>query len=135
MKGKLSTMGRKYLEDIGYNVNEDDVAPKERRDLWGKQSKEYGFDVRDTWNLDHTMLVLLYERLKMFNEVNIIDTEYHTVSYQGKELTLQQVMDKMIKKAEQVLTNKDYYTDFKEVDTAEQEIWEMWSLSHKLFWW
>ena len=37
-----------------------------RQGRWKKERKKYGFDERQTWNLNTTMIELLYERVMMF---------------------------------------------------------------------
>ena len=128
-------MRRKYLEDIGYYSDLDNLDPESHNSKWEKQRQTYGFDVRDTWNLDKTMLALLYERLQMYNQVNNIDTECHSIEFGGEKLTMQQVLDKMLANGEKVLTEEDYFVDFAQVDDAEKEFWQLWAISHKLFWW
>jgi hypothetical protein len=63
-----------FLEDIGLTqdqystnfVSDDDP----RAETWIKEKKEYGFDSRETWNMDHIFTEWLYSRLMMFNQTN-----------------------------------------------------------------
>ena len=101
---------RKFLDDIGYidDLQELDNDPRYAR--LREQKRVYGFDDRDTWNLNTTMVALLYERLKMYDEVNNVDTSFHTVKHGNATLTMQQVLDLMLELAEEVLTfdNSEY---------------------------
>jgi hypothetical protein len=46
--------------------------------------------------MDYSFKLWLYERLKMFDEVNNIDTSHHTFEYNGKKIAFQQCIDMMI---------------------------------------
>src|SRR5574344_831656 len=90
----------KYLTDIG--VKEKDIPcywlPDDpRQEYWDQEKEQYGFDSRDTWSLDHTIALLIYPRLKMYNEINCIDTTFYTVEHNGEILTQQQCIDKILK--------------------------------------
>ena len=71
--------GRKYLQKLGINIKNtpwgwcEDKKHNQRKKEWKKQRKIYGFDSRETWSLNYTIAILVYERLSMYNEVNIID--------------------------------------------------------------
>lgn len=99
-------MARKFLDDIGYV---DELTGLENDPAYGgrfiEQQKMYGFDDRDTWNLHIKMVELLYERLKMYDMVNIVSTEFHTVEHGGETITMQQALDLMIDLAAEVLTS------------------------------
>ena len=94
---------RKYLDSIGYSTGLEDIEPKDYP-RWEKQESIYGFNDSETWNLDSTMLSLLYERLMMFKDVNNVDLKFHSVSYQGQEINIEQVLDRMCVLAQEALT-------------------------------
>lgn len=100
----------RYLHDDAYYEEEGD---NERIKKWKRERDIYGFDSRETWDLDFTMVLNLYERLKMYNEVNIVDTNSHfnQFEYQGKTLTVQDAIDWMLEAAEEYLTmeNSKYF--------------------------
>lgn len=122
---------RKYLEDIGVeltNIPENWCPPDdERHPKWEKQRDLYGFDERDTWSLDYTIALLLYERLAMYNEVNIIDTTVRTFDYNGETLTMQDCIDRMLNGLEIRLADDDCG------DVA--EVYEILALCHNSLWW
>ena len=104
-------MGRKYLDDIGvtkecYMFSTDDP----RQPIWDKEKEEYGFDARETWALDFTFYCWLYERLKMFLNVNCINLEFHKFEYEGEELTQQECIDRMLKGCEVFFKNDNDWT-------------------------
>ena len=63
----------KYLDDLGipmdkYGTNfmpDDD----ERMPKWEEEKKEWGFDSRETWNMDRIFVEWLYSHLMMYKEV------------------------------------------------------------------
>ncbi len=63
-------MKRKYLDDIGITNRPDEYTSTNGADTkWAQQREIYGFDVRETWNMDVSFYCWLYERLMMYLEV------------------------------------------------------------------
>ena len=63
----------KYLKDLGIledntpqGWNKDDS----RQERWIKEREIYGFDEKETWSMDFTFKLWLYERLSMYNEMD-----------------------------------------------------------------
>ena len=81
--GKKAGKGRLYLAELGlspaYVVVPDtedvEIAGKDRLKKYRKERKRYGFDTRETWNLDATASIWLYERLRAFEDATICDME------------------------------------------------------------
>lgn len=75
----------KYLNDLGikstnvciFNSGDKDESGRQR--LFRLQRKKYGFDERETWGMDYTMITWLYSHFKMFLEIGgkIVDLEFH----------------------------------------------------------
>lgn len=106
---------RKYLEDINCQYIKEDTYGEDdpqHVEKWKTEREEYGFDSRDTWNMDTIMLELLYERLKMYMEVNIVDLEYHTITIGEEEKNLQEWVELILQLCEDVLSNKEDYGTF-----------------------
>ena len=89
-------MARKYLNEIGIDDNFMDFDPDDKRwGLWNKEIEECGFASYETWGLDIHFYIWLYERLKMFLEVNGSDPclnnkhEYKGSNYTRTELICQ----------------------------------------------
>lgn len=134
-------MGRKYLEELNikdefpweWNKNDD------RQKYWEEQRKEYGFDERDTWSLDYTMDLLLYERLCMYKEyvTGFIDLTFHKFTLKDEELTLGECLDRMIEGLRLNLTLDDYDEKRKEESTAKliSEVYDIYALCHRALWW
>ena len=173
---------RKYLDDIGYIDELEKLDEKDYGGRWEKQLDVFGFDDRDTWNLNNTMLALLYERLKMFQSVSNINMDFHIVEHRGEKITQREALDLMCERAEEALTRESnpYVTKLLEDEEklfgrdeegessdddisifrtllgenkvqywyhkrwiavendamhAADEVWELWSKTHCLFWW
>ena len=124
---------RKYLNDIDYQDWRKNMKKDKRNKEWKKERKKYGFDSRDTWNLDSTMAELLYERLKMFNEVNIIDTNYHTIEIDSVEMSMQEAIDELLKSLKLRLTDKDLEVAY----NHEVRAWTIWLklIEKGIMWW
>lgn len=128
-------MAHKYLDDIGYNLwfkTDDD----KRQPQWQEIQSIYGFDERETWSLDATMIALLYERLKMYKEIseNKVDLDFHSINieYNNESKTMSQLewIDMLLTLTETYLTDHN--------DTSQdktKEIWIIWSELSPYMWW
>lgn len=130
----------KYLTDIGvkedsvpWNWNPDDS----RQEYWKEDRETYGFDERDTWALDRTLALLIYPRLRMYNEVNKINTSFHMFEANGETLTQQQCMDKILKGFKNYITCQEVpYSE--EEDSVYKEYTNCFMLLGKIIgslWW
>lgn len=136
-------MGRKYIDDLEIETIYDSTKDDDRQEKWKQEQELYGFDERDTWNLDYTMVTLLYERLKMYDKINNVDTKYHTYTIGRKEETVQYWIEKMIENCEIVIkdevNDKDTLEQYKEKEKIKhekhKEIWEIWSQVFPSIWW
>lgn len=100
-------MKRKYLEDLGVDIKNTPYGycqNDHRQPKWDKQKEIYGFDSRETWNLDTAFIYWLYERLSMYNEVNIIDTQYRKFEIGDETLTFQQCIDELLQLTKRYIT-------------------------------
>lgn len=119
-------MQRKYLDDLGITERPDTWSPDDnRQNQWKKQRKIYGFDERETWSLDTTFYLWLYERLKMYLEYSTVDLDFHKFEYKGKTYTQKQMIDMMIERLEEYFTDE---TDEKSFEKYPNEICEIWAL-------
>ena len=128
-------MAHKYLDDIGYNLwfkTDDD----KRQPQWQEIQSIYGFDERETWSLDATMIALLYERVKMYKEIseNKVDLDFHSINieYNNESKTMSQLewIDMLLTLTETYLTDHN--------DTSQdktKEIWIIWSELSPYMWW
>ena len=135
-------MSRKYLEEIGIKLedtpwgwNDDD----EREKRWEEERREQGFDERETWSLDYTMNLLLYERLCAYKEIasKIINLDFYTFKYNNEELTQRQCIDKMIEGLKLELTLDPFDEKRKEQEVIDkiESIWKIYDLIKYALWW
>lgn len=127
---------RKYLEDIEYD-SELEVSG-ERADALHKEKEAYGFDSSETWSLDTSMTVLLYERLMMFKEVSgLVDHSFNKVTIDEETLGLDVWIDRCIELSRKYLTTKISDDDWDEAEQEERlkRVWKIWSHIVLFMWW
>ena len=135
-------MSRKYLEELGIDINNNTPWDRKRKYKmkYIKQRMKYGFDERETWSLDNTMNLLLYERLCRYKELaeNMIDLDFHTFEFKGETLTQRQCIDRMIEGLKLDLT-LDMYDTIREDDEQIKEkigdVWKLYDLCRNVLWW
>lgn len=127
---------RQYLEELDYNSIEKQTKNDSRRQKkrWKKERKKYGFDQRDTWNMDTTMIELLYERIRMYLEVTIVDLDYHKILINGTEGTLRYWLHVLLVLCAEFLTEDE---DYSKIDdgTLSRKIWNIWAELDAYVWW
>lgn len=132
----------KYFEDIE-DINNNKVQhpskycslSDKRSESWFKERRKYGFDSRETWNLDSVFYIWLYEHLMMYKEKaeNVINLNYHTFEYKGETLTQLQCIDKMIEGCK--LYIQDCETQDKEKIEKINSVCEILGLVIRYMWW
>jgi len=112
----------KYLEDLGiplerYGTNfmEDDDR---RAESWEEEKNLYGFDNRETWNLDQIFIEWLYSHLMMYKERTYVNLEFHKFDFEGKEISQKEAIDFIIEATKQFLTTDEYSRDYETVNRA-----------------
>ena len=103
-----------------------------RNQKWKKEAEEYGFDERETWNLDFTFFCWLYERLKRYKEINCVDLTHEIVKANNEEKTLEEWIDIMINNAEALIL-LDMYSE-ENIKLAEFTI-EIFKQTIFYLWW
>jgi hypothetical protein len=127
---KYLTNAKVKESEMPWNWRPDD----KRQEKWKKEREEYGFDERETWSLDYTFRLWFYERLKMYNDINKIDTNYHNFEYKKETYTLQQCIDFILSTFEE--TFKDDMWDFKkEIKDKVFKAYALISLIMPWLWW
>lgn len=124
-------MRRKYLDDIGAT---------DRPDLWDdcnehkEQRKLYGFDGRELFDMQHSFYLWLYERLKMWTEIDpYIDQSLHEFLYNGKVYNQKELIQMMLYRLDFYLS-KDYSRSNKENFEYVSEVGDMWSIVMPTMW-
>lgn len=124
-------MKHKYLEEI-VNIENTPYGFSQntgRDEMWEQQKQEYGFDERETWSMDYTFVCWLYERLSMYDKVNIVNTEAVTIDNN----TFQQHIDKLIELCKTMITTRNL--NFKEEDQLYDEILTIFNKIIRYLWW
>lgn len=140
LKKKYNKMNHKYLSDIGIKLSHTPYGwyPNDSREkYWQHERNIYGFDERECWGLDSTFFYWLYERLMKYNEDTCIDTSFHKFNINGKEMTQQECIDKMIYLAKKYITQPKTLT-FEEEDKLYKEVSEIFDILKECIyslWW
>lgn len=126
-----------YLDKINYDNFDYHLKGDKREKEWRKQRRKYGFDERETWNLNWRFYAWSYERLKMFKKITNINLDFYKFDYKGKTYTQKQMINKMIKRLEYILDfNNEKQSDFEQkFQKYSKEITEIWSLIIPAMWW
>lgn len=126
----------KYLDDLGLKITEygTNFMPDEdpREESWEKEREEYGFDNRETWNLDRIFIEWIYTRVMMYKEYSIVDTSFYKIQHNGETITHGEAMDKILDLAKQILLDTDNYELWYE---NSREICDLWKEILPLMWW
>lgn len=91
----------KYLDDLGLRIDEygtnfmKDNDPREIK--WRTERELYGFDNRETWNLDSIFAEWLYSHLMMYRETCIVNLSFYKWTFQGKEYTQEEAINVICK--------------------------------------
>lgn len=131
-------MARKYLNDIGVPDQlivgiypEDDRWQK-----WNEEIEEYGFPSYETWCLDFHFYGWLYERLKMYLDVNCVDLTFHKFEFDGNEYTQAELIDKMIYGCELVFSEEYRHKRLtEEEEQAVEDVRWIWATVMPAMWW
>ena len=129
-------MAHKYIKEIidlektpyGWSENTG------RDSRWREQRRIYGFDERETWSLDNTFFYWLYERIKMYDEINIVDTksDFNKIIFRDKEFTLQDCIDFLLENCKTIILNQGMNDSIIEV---EKDVLDLWRECYRYLWW
>ena len=137
--------GSHYMREIGKDHTVNTLSKRGRKGVGLKRAKQfsrelrkYGFTSADTWNLDQTMVALLYERAclfrdKAFDIIDGSDSGHHRVELFGKEYNLEDAVDVLISAAKEALVDESFYVggDVSKVD----RVWQIWTELSPYMWW
>lgn len=129
-------MKRKYLDDIGVDLCLwSELEDDKRQARWAQEREEYGFDERDTWCMNYAFYCWLYERLKMYLDVNCVDLTFHKFEYEGEELTQQECIDRMLHGCEVYFQQDNDWTISEEDQKAISDVANIWAIVLPAMWW
>lgn len=130
-------MKHEYLERIGLIGKNNPYYLKNNKDSrkskWKEEFKRYGFDSRETWNLNYVFICIIYERLKMYNEYtdNKIDKTFHHYEWKNKDYTFQQLINIVLDKCIFYLKNSDSDNAYE----LAKDIFEILGIIFPSLWW
>lgn len=111
-------MSKNPLERLNQEVfpftDKEGITPKIQYEM-----DTYGFDTRQVWNVDSSMLALLYQHLVVFYEKadEVIDLDYHHIDTgDDTQPTLREVIEEMISLAHAKLSGQ-WEEELEEIDT------------------
>ena len=130
-------MGHKYLEELEvYQGPRWGIKQDPRIDEWNKEKEIYGFDSTETWALDTSFYLWLYEHLRMYMDKasNFVNLRFHTFVFDGKDYYQEDIINEMLKRLRFYFSEE--YDEFNEEHyTYVAQIVEMWGLVLPAMWW
>lgn len=102
------------------------------------------FDERDTFNLDNTLVMYLYECLRYFQDVasqTIVmdDPTWRTFEVDGERLTKLQCIDRMVDDCKTILLYKEWEDEhdleWPKIDAAKDDLFKVLSKVYWAMWW
>jgi len=97
------------------------------------------FDSRDTFNLDYTIVLWLYERLRYFQDkaskfVVMDDPTWRTYEVDGEQLTQLQCIDRMVDDCKVIMLGDDF-EEHEKMDAAMRDLFKVFSEVYWSMWW
>lgn len=130
-------MGHKYLEELeAYQGPRWGIKQDPRIDEWNKEKEIYGFDSTETWALDTSFYLWLYEHLRMYMDKasNFVNLRFHTFVFDGRDYYQEDIINEMLKRLRFYFSEE--YDEFNEEHyTYVSQIAEMWGLVLPAMWW
>ena len=137
---EMSTSGHAYLNELerkdifpySYQVKSTDS----RYEKWMKQRKIYGFDDSETWDLNSTFYLWLYEHLRMYIDVasDVVNLEFHKFEWHGHEYTQLEIINMILERIGFYFSEE--YDDWTEEHIVYiNEIGELWAIVLPAMWW
>lgn len=126
-----------YLDAINSPLSINKLPEHDHRQAeWKKEKEKYGFSAPDTWSLDYTIMQLLYERLKMYEEIAGVDSDYHEIKVGKKTKTQRKWLEELLELGEYLLRDEgEMYFVFDDAHKKARKFWKIWSKTFKSFWW
>ena len=125
---------RKYLREL-YKDNKSEYLYDDKRYNRDGEIEEYGFSMMETWNLDTSLVELLYERLMRYKTQTMVNLEFHT-TWDDEELdgmTQLEVINYLIELCKDYLLDDDFITGRR--NYKNKKIWKVWTILSPAMWW
>lgn len=115
-----------------------ELFPKDLPFPYGERGY-HEFDERDTFNLDDTIIMWLYERLRYFQDVvteTVVmdDPTWQTFEVDGEKLTKLQCIDRMVNDCKVILLG-DEFEELEKIDAAMRDLFKVFSEVYWAMWW
>ena len=125
---------RKYLREL-YKDDSESYMYDDKRYNRDREIEEYGFSMMETWNLDTSLVELLYERLMRYKTQTMVNLEFHT-TWDDEELdrmTQLEVINYLIELCKDYLLDDDFITGRR--NYKNKKIWKVWTVLSPAMWW
>lgn len=121
----------------GINFMENTENTRKREKYWALQRAKYGFDERETWNLDVMFVEWMYSRIRMFKEIAPLPVASPDYETNGNKLTQGEAMDFILDACEFFLLHHDEIAtdDGDEAYTRMSDAIKLWSELFGAMWW
>ena len=131
-------MKRKYIDNISTEPYRTDTVRckhlRTRLKHWW-QRRIYGFDERETWDLDKTFYTWLYEHLMMYRDVTYVDlSQSRPHEWKGGTYTTEDLLNILIEYLTVAMT-KDYEFCTEKEREQIDDIPVIWGIIIKEMWW
>lgn len=87
------------------------------------------------WNLDWEFLKWLNKWFKVYKQEAKIDLTFHTFKYQDKELTKEQIIDRIIYLTDALIDESSFFNADEEEAMMVDEIFDLFHLVFWSMWW
>lgn len=137
--GTKNIQKNKYLDELGIPVKEygvnfmDEDDP--RHEAWKKEREKYGFDERETWNMDRIFAEWLYSHLKMYVDVCNVDLSFHKFNLDGEEYTHGEAIDFILERCVDYLKTESWSDEEERAVEGMYDACRMWAEILPAMWW
>lgn len=129
----------KYLDELEIPVENygTNFVSDYRDEFWERQRKIYGFDERETWNLDKIFIEWIYTRVKMYKEFasKAVQLDFHQLTFKGEKYTQIQMIDLLLNKCEKILKFDFVDRHCDENADIQRDICDIWKEILPVMWW
>lgn len=136
-------MSRYFLAKVGKKTVIESLEKKDKRHkVWAMERDFYGFDATEIWNLDDTLLMMIYERLELFLQQasGIVDLSY-SIEVESEERGLDEWIREILTLIHRIWTfesiSEDKDPDYTEEQSRkdEEKVYTILSRISRHLWW